>query len=73
MASESRAQFNAIWPSASWAIDSEPIQARGIIVKYYANPGGCYAPWPSALVDGTLLDLHNSSYYPTQPHINGVH
>ena len=29
MASES-----PIWPSASWAIDSEPIWARGIIVKY---------------------------------------
>ena len=25
-----------IRPSASWAIDSEPIRARGIIVKYYA-------------------------------------
>ena len=31
MASESIAQLR---PKASWAIDSEPIQARGIIVNY---------------------------------------
>ena len=30
--------------------------------------GGCYPPWPSALVDNTLLDLQNSSY-PDQPHL----
>ena len=27
-----------IRPSASWAIDSEPIRARGIIVNYTGNP-----------------------------------
>ena len=27
-------ESNKGWPSASWAIDSEPIRARGIIVEY---------------------------------------
>ncbi len=27
----------------------------------YADLGGCYLPQPSASVDNTLLDLHNSS------------
>ena len=33
----------------------------------YEDLGGCYPPQPSASVDNTLLDRHNSSY-PTQPH-----
>ena len=28
---------NMYAPSASWAIDSEPIRARGIIVKYFTD------------------------------------
>ena len=31
-------------------------------MKNSAGRGGCYPPWPSALVDNTLLDPQNSSY-----------
>ena len=31
-----------IWPSASWAIDSEPIWARGIIDKYTSNDNNIF-------------------------------
>ena len=34
-----------------------------------AGQGGCYPPRPSASVDITLLDLHNSSY-PTKAEFN---
>ena len=37
------------------------------IIVNYADLGGRYPPRPSALVENTLLDLHNSSYL-TQPH-----
>ena len=36
-------------------------------MKNSADLGGCYQPRPSASVDNTLLDLHNSSH-PTQTH-----
>ena len=32
-------------------------------MKNYADRGGCYPPKPSASVDNTLRDLHNSSYH----------
>ena len=28
-------------------------------MKNYADPGGCYLPQPSVLVDNTLLDVHH--------------
>ena len=37
-------------------------------MKNYGDLGGCYPPRPTALMDNTLLDLHNSSYKDTQPH-----
>ena len=30
-------------------------------MKNYEDLGGCYLPQPTALMDNTLLDLHNSS------------
>ena len=38
-----------------------------IFMKNYGDLRGCYPPWPTALTDNTLLDLHNSSQ-DTQPH-----
>ena len=38
-------------------------------MKNSADLGGCYPPRPSASVDNTLLDLHNSSY-PTKANFN---
>ena len=38
-----------------------------IFMKNYGDLRGCYPPWPTALTDNTILDLHNSSQY-TQPH-----
>ena len=34
----------------------------------YEEDLGCYPPRPLASMDNTLLDLLNSSLYPTQPH-----
>ena len=31
-------------------------------MKNNGDLGGCYPPWPTASMDNTLLDLHNSSY-----------
>ena len=31
-------------------------------MKNYGDLRGCYPPWPTASMDNTLLDLHNSSY-----------
>ena len=36
-------------------------------MKNNGDLGGCYPPWPTASMDNTLLDLHNSSK-DTQPH-----
>ena len=36
-------------------------------MKNYGDLGGCYPPWPTALTDNTLRDLHNSSK-DTQPY-----
>ena len=36
-------------------------------MKNYGDLVGCYPPQPTALMDNTLLDLHNSSQ-DTQPH-----
>ena len=33
------------------------------LMKNYGDLGGCYLPWPTALMDNTLLDLHYCSYY----------
>ena len=30
-------------------------------MKNNGDLGGCYPPWPTASMDNTLLDLHNSS------------
>ena len=38
-----------------------------IFRKNYGDLRGCYPPWPTALTDNILLDLHNSSQ-DTQPH-----
>ena len=35
-------------------------------MKNHGDLGGCYPPKPTASMDNTLLDLHNSSY-DTQP------
>ena len=32
------------------------------LIKNYGDLGGCYLPRAMALMDNTLLDLHNSSY-----------
>ena len=36
-------------------------------MKNYGDLGGCYLPQPTASMDNTLLDLHNSSQ-DAQPH-----
>ena len=36
-------------------------------MKNYGDLGGCYQPRPTASMDNTLPDLHNSSQ-DTQPH-----
>ena len=33
------------------------------LMKNYGDLGGCYLPWPTALMDNTLLDLHYCSYH----------
>ena len=44
---------------AAWAIDHRSTSSR---------LGGCYPYRPSALVGSILLDLHNNSSHPSQPH-----
>ena len=38
-------------------------------MKNYGDLRGCYPPWPTTLMDNTLLDLHTcNSSQDTQPH-----
>ena len=57
-------------PSASWAINSEPIRARGIIVKYYVYSEQIHSRWleylPGNFVTAVFTPADNPSLNPSK-------
>ena len=58
------ASSKIVWPDVNClTLTSKQLMNEAeYLMKNYGDRGGCYPPRPTASMDNTLRDLHNSSY-----------